>query len=176
MRINSICCGLTARKPRVMLTSVGKKQISAAIATFALHAVAEQQHEDRRIGHHRNGVNHHRDREERLLGGALVDEQRGDQDRRALPMHETGDRFDRGRREIADQQPEFVVERATTAVGAGAMNGRMWKTTTASCQSASSRIAAPTGSSRRRQAAERAAAMNSARAALSVAKVSLSVG
>ena len=36
MRISSICCGLTARKPRVMLTRVGKKQMSAAIATLAL--------------------------------------------------------------------------------------------------------------------------------------------
>ena len=54
-----------------MFTSVGKKQITAAIAILALQAVAEQQHEDRRIGDDRNGVDHDGDREERLLGRPL---------------------------------------------------------------------------------------------------------
>ena len=60
-----------------------------------------------------------------------------------------------------------------TAVGAGAMKGLTWKTTTATCQRASIKIAAPTGSSRRRHAAERAAATNSSRAAWSLTKASL---
>ena len=83
--------------------------MSAAMATLALEPVAEQQHQDRRIGHDRNGVNHHRDREERLLGGALIDEAGGDHDRSHIADDEPGDRFGRGRREIADQEAEFGV-------------------------------------------------------------------
>ena len=33
-RISSSICGLTAFRPRTMLTSIGKKQISAAIMIF----------------------------------------------------------------------------------------------------------------------------------------------
>ena len=36
MRASSITCGVTASSPRTMLTSVGKKQISAAITTLAV--------------------------------------------------------------------------------------------------------------------------------------------
>ena len=77
-----------------MLTSVGKKQISAAMMIFGAIAVAEEQHQDRRHRDDRDRVDEHRDRIEGPLRRGLWTKQTAIRMADEIAADEAGERLD----------------------------------------------------------------------------------
>ena len=110
-RISSIACGFTDSSPRTMLTRVGKKHTSAAIAIFGSMPLPMISTRIGALATTGIALNISTTGKKMSSSVLLCTNSRGDQDRRQVAEQEAAGRLDRGRQQVGQQDVALGVQR-----------------------------------------------------------------